>query len=122
MQSSLPLVLGTMLTLSLDAVSAFAFECPVPHPATSTGAIRETPAQMEEYTSTLAEGDTGNAVETVVADIRSKHPHVTREQMVNFLVTAYCPAVEAEGYGDTVATRKIREFSDLVTKRLYGNP
>lgn len=120
MKRQLPALAAAALVMALAATPALALECPVPHSKASAGVIKETPEQTEAYTSILAGGDTGNAVDTVIADIRHKYPDATKEEIINYLVTAYCPAVEAEGYGGAIATQKIREFSSLVTKRLYG--
>lgn len=107
----------TVLLLSA-AVPARALECPLPHPEAAGGALRETPAQIAEYSSLLANGDTGNAVGVIIGELRRKHPDATAAEIVNFLVAAYCPALTMQGYDGAVAAAKIKQFSALVEARL----
>ena len=108
-----------VLPLQFAVIPARALECPVPHPEAGANAINETPAQIREYSAMLAGGDTGNAVGEIITRLRRKHADATPGEIANFLVTAYCPALEAQGYRGTVATAKINEFSALVDARLF---
>ena len=106
------------VTISI-AHPAWALECPVPHPEAANGVLSETPAQIDKYSSILANGDAGNAVGIVISDLRSKFPSASNAEIANFLVAAYCPAVASQGYSGAAATEKVNAFSALVDKRLF---
>ncbi len=74
-------------------VAARALECPMPEPLKRPGVLRETDRQIAELTAVLASGDAQNHVPIIVADLRRRYPGITNAELVNYLLTAYCPAV-----------------------------
>ncbi len=56
--------------------------------------------------------DTGNAVGVIAQDLRKKYPGVTDAEITNFLVTAYCSELKAEGYDGGRARTRIKNFAD----------
>jgi hypothetical protein len=70
-----------------------ALECPTPQPTGGARAIQETPAQITELSQVLASGDLGNRIPVLVHSLRSRHPNAATGDLVNYLVTAYCPIV-----------------------------
>lgn len=112
-------VAGFAFTVLLMATTALrAFECPLPHPKGGLKTIRETPAQISELRRMLGNGDDGNVVSEIIFDLKRKYPDAGSGEITNFLVTAYCPTVKAQGYSDRKATQKVRKFSSLVVERL----
>jgi hypothetical protein len=77
----------------LLATPCMALECPAPEPAGTPDAIQETPAQISELSQVLASGDLGNRIPVLVHSLRSRHPNAATGDLVNYLVTAYCPIV-----------------------------
>ena len=106
------------LTISF-AHPASALECPLPHPETKSGVLRETPEQIDRYSSILAKGDVGNSVGVAISDLHRKYPAATDAEIANFLVAAYCPAVASQGFSGAAASEKVNAFSALVDKRLF---
>jgi hypothetical protein len=100
------------LPVLFAALPARALECPVPHVLPHAGIITETQPQIREYGATLAGNDTGNAVGVIAQDLRKKYPGVTDAEITNFLVTAYCFELKAEGYDGARARTRIKNFAD----------
>ena len=93
--SSVPIAVAAWL---LAGVPCVALECPTPQPAGAPGAIQETPAQIDELMQVLASGDLdsgdlGIKVQVLVRALRSRHPKAPSGELVNYVVTAYCPIV-----------------------------
>ena len=72
---------------------AAAFECPVAHGLTSSSAIKETLAQIAQLTSELEADETGNTTTATIWELRHKYPKAGSDEIVNYMVTAYCPIV-----------------------------
>jgi hypothetical protein len=89
-----PLVAAALLASS--AFPALALDCPKPQPTAKPGILKETPAQMAAVGKQLTGGDTFNAIASATADLRIRYPGVESAEVVNYLVTAYCPAVAAD--------------------------
>jgi hypothetical protein len=71
-----PLALATCRGL---ASQASALECPTPQRLSRPGVLKETPTQV--------------AVPLIEADLRARYPGVENAEIVNDIVTAYCPVV-----------------------------
>jgi hypothetical protein len=72
---------------------AFALECPDPHTIASQGVLQETPAQIEATGKKLASGDPDKTMTGVLADLRARYPKVDNAELVNYVITAYCPVI-----------------------------
>jgi hypothetical protein len=81
--------------LLLSAAPCMALECPSPQPAGVAGTIQESPAQISELSQVLASGDLGNRIPVFVHSLRSRRPNAATGELVNYLVTAYCPIVNS---------------------------
>lgn len=93
--SSVPIAVAAWLLAGAPCV---ALECPTPQPAGAPGAIQETPAQIDELAQVLSSGDLdtgdlGIKVQVLVRALRSRHPKVPSGELVNYVVTVYCPIV-----------------------------
>lgn len=106
---------ATVLALASAALPAVALECPVPQPNAAPGVIRETPAQIDRLASLLGSGDVANRVPEIVRDLRQRFPAAGSAEIVNYLVTAYCPVVnQATGLGDAEKQARLAAFSSTV--------
>jgi hypothetical protein len=104
----------------LLAAPCMALECPTPQPAGAPGAIQETPAQISDLSQVLASGDLGNRIPVFVHTLRSGHPHAPTGELVNHLVTAYCPVVNSlTGLRDGEKQARLDAFITRVTVAAY---
>ncbi len=95
-----------------------ALECPEPQTAASAGILKEPEREINDLSRLLASGDTENRISEIVADLRRRYPAADGAELVNFLVTAYCPAVNAEDISEEAKTAKIETFSSHVFELL----
>jgi len=99
---------------------ALAIECPTPQPLARPGVLRETPAQIATVGKQLASGDTYNRIAAITADLRTRYPNVERAELVNYLVTAYCPVVAARAnLNDSQKRATVETFASEVMQQVY---
>jgi hypothetical protein len=104
----------------LVVAPAFAVECPAPHPLTRPGVIKETPAQVHALSTLLASGDAENRIDVTVSDLRARYPGVENAEIVNYLVSAYCPVVERmTGLGEQERQARVDRFVSEVSRAVY---
>src|SRR5271165_7073060 len=97
-----------------------ALECPTPQPAGAPDAIGESPAQIAELSQLLASGDLGNRIPVFVNELRSRHPNVPTGELVNYLVTAYCPVVNRlTGLSNSEKQARLSAFVSQVVQAAY---
>jgi hypothetical protein len=102
------------------ATPSLALECPAPQPPGTPGAVQETPAQISELSQLLASGDLGNRIPVFVHGLHSRHPNVPTGELVNYLVTAYCPVVNSlTGLGDAEKRARLSAFASQVAQAAY---
>jgi hypothetical protein len=90
--------------------------CGIGVPAGALGAIQETPAQISELSQVLASGDLGNQILVFVRGLHSRHPDAPTGELVNYLVTAYCPVVNSlTGLSDGEKQGRMDAFITQVT-------
>jgi hypothetical protein len=95
-------------------------ECPAPRPAGAPDAIQETPAQINELSRVLASGDLSNQIPVFVHGLRNRHPDLPAGELVNYLVTAYCPAVnKLSGLSNEEKQARLSAFVSQVVKAAY---
>lgn len=100
--------------------AALALDCPMPQPTAQPGILKETPAQIAEVGKQLAGGDTFNAIASVTADLRIRYPGVQKSELVNYLVTAYCPAVAAKtNLSEAQKRSAVDDFASQVMRQVY---
>ncbi len=108
------------LFVAASAGSALALDCPKPQPTAKPGILKETPAQMAAVGKQLASGDTFNAIASATADLRVRYPGVESAEVVNYLVTAYCPAVAADKkLSEAQKKAAVDGFAALVMRQVY---
>jgi len=110
-------VIPSVIACVLLAAPCLAMECPTPQPAGWPDAIQETPAQISNLTELLRSGDLGNRIPMIVHDLRSRHPNAPSGELVNYLVTAYCPVVNGlTGLGDGEKQARLDAFTSQVVQ------
>jgi hypothetical protein len=104
----------------LAATPCMALQCPAPQPAGTPGAIQESPAQISELSQVLASRDLGNRIPVLVNGLRSRHPDVPSGDLVNYLVTAYCPVVNSlTGLNNGERHARLSAFVSQVVQAAY---
>ncbi len=83
-------------------------ECPVPETGQATGTVKESAAQIAVAGRQLHYGNS-NAIGEVVASVRKRHPDATRGAVINYLLTAYCPGLNADDAIDQNSRRRAME-------------
>lgn len=105
----------------LGAVTAppvLAMDCPQLQPATTAQAIQETATDVVALRDELQADPSGNIVSETIYQLRQKYPQATDGEIVNYLVTAYCPVVAAQGLSDEDASAEVRAFAISVTAQV----
>jgi len=102
----------------LVASPCVALECPAPHPD-ARGALKETPERTATTGTELAEKG-ADAADRVIADLRARHPTATSSEIMNYLITAYCPVINRQTRISEVQKReKIEAFNRQIGKILF---
>lgn len=96
-----------------------AFECPEAKAKTDGSALQETPEQLASATEALKSPEQENAIRTLATDLKNKYPNADDAEIVNYMLTAYCPLVKAEdGLGDSEKQARMDRFSSQVSEIL----
>jgi hypothetical protein len=99
---------------------ASALDCPTPQPLERPGVLKETRAQIEETGQMLSSGDLGQQVQAIVTDLRSRYPHAENAELVNYIVTAYCPVVDRlTGLSEPEKKAKMDNFVMQLMQKIY---
>jgi hypothetical protein len=113
-------VLAASVLLVAPVAPAFALDCPTAQAKAQPGILKETPAQMAQVGKTLAAGDTFNAIASVAADLHIRYPGVEKAELVNYLVTAYCPTVAADNrLSEAQKKSAVDSFAAQVMRQVY---
>lgn len=112
-----PLALAACLGL---ASQACAFECSVPQKLSRPGVLKETPTQIAVVGQFLASGESAKTVPLVEADLRARYPGVEDAELVNYLITAFCPVVSnMAGMSDAEKQARMNRFSQDLMQMTY---
>ncbi|MGI9372827.1 MAG: hypothetical protein ACR2OJ_10050 [Hyphomicrobiales bacterium] len=107
--------------LVLGPTQAVALECPNPQETASAGTLKETKDDIATLGQQLQQGSAGNAVNEIIYDLRKKYPNATSEEVVNYMLTAYCPVVkEDKALSEDQARAKLDEFA-MQVRKIYEN-
>lgn len=114
------LVLALLSFCALPAAAAEgAFTCPAPQAATTGSAIKETPAEIADIASTLAGPEKENAILVAADKLKKAHPNATKDEMINYMLTAYCPLVAKDtGLSQSEKRGRMDRFASQVRKML----
>jgi len=100
------------------AAPASALECPDPEGVASRSVLQQTPAEIEATGKRLASGDPEKATPAVVADLRARYPKADAADLVNYVITAYCPVINAY---PTLSEAEKKARMDAFVKQLLDN-
>jgi hypothetical protein len=102
------------------AVPAQALDCPVAQPLKRPGVLQETPAQIAAVGKQLAAGDASDRVPAIVADLRARYPTAENAELVNYILTAYCPVVAAlPGLNESQKRAQVESFAAQLMQQIY---
>jgi hypothetical protein len=91
------------------------FICPETQPRTTRTALKETAADVARASAALSGPTPEVAIREIVADLKRRHPQVDGAEIVNYLMTAYCPLVKEEsGLSDRERRERMDRFSTHV--------
>jgi hypothetical protein len=99
--------------------SALALECPRTHRLAGLGTIRETRDDIAAISSTLSRRSRGG-IEFEVANLRHRHPGANNGEIVNYIMTAYCPVINSDaGKSERQKRTDLRKFSRQLASVVY---
>ena len=92
-----------------------AFVCPETQSRTTPMTLQETAADVARASAALSGSESENAIRAIAADLKRRHPQADSAEIVNYLLTAYCPLVKAEsGLSDREKRQRMDRFSAQV--------
>jgi hypothetical protein len=111
-------ILSFLVMLAAGSVPASALECPSPQMVTQPGALKETSKTVAERSHVLAvQGE--SAIPAMIYILRQKFPKSTNAEIVDYLITAYCPALnDKTELSETERKARLMRFGDQVRARL----
>ena len=114
------LTIAAILAPLAVATAAGALDCPTPQAQAQPGVIQETPDQIAAFSSVFAGGDIDAQVPKAIDALRKRYPNAQSAELVNYLITAYCPTVQKlSSLTDAEKTARVKAFADRVLKTLY---
>jgi hypothetical protein len=107
--------LGTIYWWARPQSSSAALVCPETHSRMTAMALKETTADVARASSALSGPEQENTIRVLAAELKRKHPEAGSADIVNYLLTAYCPLVKQEnGLSDGEKRAKMDRFSSQV--------
>ena len=74
-------------------------------------ALKETPADVARASAALSGSEQENAISVIAADLKRRYPRADNTEIVNHLLTAYCPLVKKQNMlSDREKREKINRF------------
>jgi len=119
--TQLPIIRVTAIKLLFVFVfsPAFALECPLPQTGAQAGTIKESSDDIKKLTKRLMNNNQENVVTEVALELKQKYPAATAGEIINYLVTAYCPVInQKDGLSDTEKSQAIEAFSSRVLQTI----
>lgn len=78
--------------------------------------MKETPTQLAVATKFLESAPSNVTIPLIEADLRARYPGVEDAEIVNYLVTAYCPVVNDMKVSDADKQARMSRFTqDLIS-------
>ena len=109
-----------LVTSSSVVAPASALECLAPQPLAGHGVLKETPAQIEKAGEMLSSGDAGEQAETIIADLRNRYPKAENAEIVNYIITAYCPVIaQTATLSELEKKAKMDQFVHQLMQKIY---
>lgn len=99
---------------------SWALECPEPQKLSRPGILKETPTQIAVVSAFLANGKANKTVPLLEADLRARYPGVENAEIINYIVTAYCPVVnDMKGSSDAMKKARMNRFVHDLMQMTY---
>lgn len=114
-------LLSLLLLVGCSASPATGLDCPKPETGALAGTIRESAAQIKQSGSILRNGGEAGISE-LAATLETRHPGASRSAMINYMITAYCPVIDADAGGVDAKRNKLSAFSQRVSTILQRPP
>lgn len=111
--------LGPGFAAAAIATSAVALECPRPQSVAKPGVLEEPEATIAAMAPALSVPGVAQRAPELVARVRARYPAAQSPEIVNFLITAYCPVAVAQGATDADRQALVETFATAVTQALY---
>jgi hypothetical protein len=106
---------GVYWWTSPKAKTEMAFECPELHGKSTATALKETPLNVGNIDTAVDGAERENAIRVVVWDLKKKYPKAKDDEIVNYLLTAYCPTVAQDSsLNNSKKKAKMDRFSSQV--------
>lgn len=106
------------LLVSCSVPKSGPITCPLPQLGENGGDLFESPQAIAAAGARLRSGSE-NAILEIAGQVRTRQPNASRAEIVNYLVTAYCPEVNRRGALDASAKRDaVRAFASRADKVL----
>jgi len=111
-----PLALVACLGLPSQAS---ALECPAPQKLSRPGVLKETQTQIAIAAKFLESAPSNVTVPLIEADLRARYPGVENAEIVNYVVTAYCPVVNAMQVSEADKQARMSRFAQDIMLMTY---
>ena len=113
-EKSLFVVLVAGLALGTGPTGFSALECPQ-----ASGSLRQRCGPSRPDPAIVVERRAAQ-VPGILGSLKEKYPGVSKPMLVNFLIAAYCPVVNAEtSLSDEEKMARVREFADKAISLAY---
>jgi hypothetical protein len=107
------MILAAGLALGAGVSAAAALECPV---LQSLDGAKDQP----DLSGPLSSKDILSQIPGMFAILQQKYPGVSKPQLVNYLIAAYCPVVKGDAsLSEQEKQARIREFADRAVSKAY---
>ena len=110
--TKLPIIRALTINLlfGLSFGPAFALDCPAPQLGSQAGTIKESSDDIKNLSKRLMNNGQENVVKEVALELKNKYPAATTGEIVNYLVSAYCPGVNQKtGLSDVEKSRAVEK-------------
>ena len=111
---------GLWVAVMFASSGAGAMQCPQPQKGSPGGIIPETALTTQDLSALLESGDRANRIGVLIHTLRQNYPNAQNADIVNYLVTAFCPVVnQLSGLGDAEKQARMDTFTQQVAWQLY---
>lgn len=111
---------GLLASVMLASTGAGAMQCPAPQTASAGGVIPELAVTVQDLSALLESGDRANRIGILIHSLRQAYPSAASADIVNYLVTAFCPVVnQLNGLRDAEKQARMDTFTQQVASQVY---
>jgi hypothetical protein len=113
-------IAGLILTLSFGVTGTWALACPVPHPNGGRNALQQSRTEIADLSSTFRH-EGAAAIPSAAEALRRRHPQASKGEILNYLITAYCPVVNRQsGKSERQKQQAIQRFGQTARSLVYN--